>query len=218
MFFQKLILPLKIAQTNHRHSRGALGLWDHNRFTPFVLSLNSSTTAQLQREQIKVSPRSYSNERQERNLAEFGCLLLIETDGVRVQIESLAFGVRLYVINFADSTLKIQTSNVSRPDSQTGAGAPTTSYALLEITDTGCGMDAETKAHLFEPFFTTKPIGKGTGLGLSSVYGIVKQSGGMIEADSALGAGTTFRVYLPITERPLTARGGSLGTCDGKMV
>lgn len=132
--------------------------------------------------------------------------LPVEVDPAKIEQVIMNLAVNACDAMPTGGTLKIQTSNVSRPDSQTGAGAPTTSYALLEITDTGCGMDAETKAHLFEPFFTTKPIGKGTGLGLSSVYGIVKQSGGMIEADSALGAGTTFRVYLPITERPLSSR------------
>ncbi len=132
--------------------------------------------------------------------------LPVEVDPGKIEQVIMNLAVNACDAMPSGGVLRIKTSQISMMDSKPGARNSSTAHALLEITDTGYGMDAETKAHLFEPFFTTKPIGKGTGLGLSTVYGIVKQSGGTIEVDSVLGEGTTFRVYLPIVEQPVSSR------------
>jgi PAS domain S-box-containing protein len=76
-------------------------------------------------------------------------------------------------------------------------------YIEISVSDTGLGMDETTRQHLFEPFFTTKEVGKGTGLGLATVFGIIKQNSGHVNAYSELGQGSVFRVYLRPTDQPI---------------
>jgi two-component system, cell cycle sensor histidine kinase and response regulator CckA len=93
----------------------------------------------------------------------------------------------------------IETDNVELDDTYARQNLYVTagSYVRLSVNDTGCGMDEQTQLHIFEPFFTTKERGRGTGLGLSTVYGIAKQNGGYILAQSQLGQGSRFDLYLP---------------------
>jgi len=95
--------------------------------------------------------------------------------------------------------LSVETANVILDEAWCARhpGFEAGEYIQLAVTDNGRGMDRETMGHLFEPFFTTKGLGKGTGLGLATIYGIVKQNRGFIDAFSAPGHGTTFHVYLP---------------------
>ena len=108
------------------------------------------------------------------------------------------------VVNAVDAMpdggkLKIATENIKFDEAyvRSHPAAKLGKYVMLSVSDTGSGIDLETQARVFEPFFTTKEEGKGTGLGLAMVYGAVEQAGGIIELDSEVDVGTTFRIYLP---------------------
>ncbi|HNB26094.1 MAG TPA: response regulator [Alphaproteobacteria bacterium] len=110
--------------------------------------------------------------------------------------------------------LRIRTENVTTKDPMQRGDEimPPGRYVMIEITDTGTGIEPEIIDRIFEPFFSTKSVGSGTGLGLSTVYGIVRQTGGFIFVDSAVGEGAIFRIYLPEHH----AEAGAAQRLDGK--
>jgi signal transduction histidine kinase len=127
-------------------------------------------------------------------------------EGIRVVLE-LAPGLRPVEADPGQITQVLLNLAVNARDAMSGSGTLTIATydeggeVVLQVSDTGAGMDEETRSRVFDPFFTTKEVGRGTGLGLSTVYGIVTQSGGTVSVRSAPGRGAIFTVRLPATQR-----------------
>jgi len=124
----------------------------------------------------------------------------VEVDPVRLEqvVVNLAVNARDAMPSGGSFTLRVSEEEIDARKSEVLGGLPLGRYAILEVADTGVGMDQGTQRRVFEPFFTTKPKGKGTGLGLAMVYGFVTQSGGHIHLYSEPGSGTIFVLRFPV--------------------
>ena len=138
----------------------------------------------------------------ETRLAAHPCLVKVDAGQIDQVLLNLAVNARDAMPKGGTLAFETRVMTADADFASRHPDLPRGPLVCLSVRDSGCGMSEEVRARLFEPFFTTKERGQGTGLGLSMVFGIVKQSGGDIEVESAPGRGTTFRIYLPQVDSP----------------
>jgi two-component system, cell cycle sensor histidine kinase and response regulator CckA len=155
------------------------------------------------------------------NLAPHPAVVKADRSQIEQVLVNLAVNSRDAMPRGGKLAIELSWADVADGAAERKSGMPAGQYVLLAVSDSGCGMDAETQRRAFEPFFTTKAEGKGTGLGLSTVYGIIRQSGGNIRVQSKPGKGTVFSIWLPRIEDDLAApaeRRGGAAQGDGQHV
>ena len=139
-------------------------------------------------------------------------LRAVEVDRIQMEQVLLNLFVNAWQAMPAGGEIYLQTRNVVLDEAYVRPyGVKSGDYIKLSVTDTGVGMDEETRQRLFDPFFTTKGMGRGTGLGLASAYGIIKNHGGIITVHSEKGQGSTFNIYLPASTRAISVEKGACG-------
>lgn len=186
------------AQRAGQLTRGLLAFAQRQVLTPQPLDLNRHI------QQLMPILRRLIPENIVIDFVPSGCQSVVEVDAG--QLDQILINL---VVNSRDAMesggrleIRIDAVDIGLGYQRTHPWARLGPHVRLQVRDTGVGMDGETLAHIFEPFFTTKSAGRGTGLGLSTVYGIVKQHGGMIDVSSEPGGGTTVDVYLPQVDKP----------------
>jgi signal transduction histidine kinase len=146
---------------------------------------------------------------------------LVDESQLETALVNIAVNARDAMPRGGTLTIATRNAEISAAYAARHAGLAPGDYVTIEISDTGAGMSALVLDRIFEPFFTTKPAGKGTGLGLSMVYGFMKQSGGHITAQSQVGEGTTFRLFLPVAktlQRTVLAQASPSATSAPEML
>ena len=193
--YEKLKNVERLIQSGSKLTNQLLGYARKGKYEVKSIDLN-----QIVKDDSETFGRTRKNITIHRELAQD--LLPVKAD--ESQIEQVLINL---FINAADAMpdggdLFLQTMNVTHRKMKNKSYDPKPgNYVLLRVTDKGMGMDKKTIERIFEPFFTTKEMGRGSGLGLASVYGIVKGHGGYIDVDSKKGHGTTFIIYLPVSDQ-----------------